>query len=95
MPTIDPKRLSEWTSAVTVHSTGNGLGTEALEHFGPVAIPALLAEREEMLALLRSLECGAENTCPSCRATVSRGGHENDTLGEHMPDCLLAAMLRG
>jgi hypothetical protein len=32
---------------------------------------------------------------PGVIATVARGGHEKDTLGEHKPDCLLAAMLRG
>lgn len=66
------------------------------------AVPALFAEREEALAVLREVEWGGtENgaaVCPSC------GGYHEDPPGDlgfygarrgHAPDCRLAALLKG
>jgi hypothetical protein len=62
------------------------------------AVPALLAEREEMLAVLREVEWSARadvidevpieeaQACPACLA-IQRTGHA--------PGCRLAALLRG
>lgn len=57
-------------------------------------VPALLADREELLGMLRQVEwTTAPGTdvsfCPSCRARAMPGE------ARHAPDCRLAALLRG
>ncbi len=55
----------------------------------PEAVPALLADRVELVALLRELEwCGLSTDgmeCPTCSQTLIEG---------HRADCRLAAFLR-
>jgi hypothetical protein len=68
------------------------------------AVPALLSEREEMLALLRGLEWVGPDTqggwsCPSCTADASvrwvPERQDSEVIpGTHAPDCRLAAFLR-
>lgn len=93
---IDPKKIAEWRALADAATHG----TPAWDDLAPVdadflrtarvAVPALLAEREEMLALLRAMQWavpqGMARVCPSCRGVFGEGGHT--------PDCRLAAFLR-
>lgn len=113
---IDQKKITEWKSAweeIAVWSghaqqgdAGAGRAASArLAGLASEAFPALLAERDELLALLREIQwadnSGDEYTaeCPCCGGTspVSAANHDydpNDRDISHRPDCRLAAFLR-
>ncbi len=97
---IDPKKIEEWKEVVraaTVEFRDSSgwvrrgeepqyrfVGVQALAQ----AAKVLLAEREEMLAVLRELEWSGlvvEAACPICEA------YSGTT---HAPDCRLAALIR-
>jgi hypothetical protein len=65
------------------------------------AVPQLLAEREEMLEMLREVEWskpvgvdGCIDACPACLGQKPWRNERGDTGGGHAPDCRLAAFLR-
>lgn len=93
---IDPKKIEEWKAECAYTRDTDGVTWEHKAR-GPAviaheAVPALLAEREEVLALLREVEwsatidqnAGGEHACPECFCGEPEG---------HAPDCRLAAFL--
>jgi hypothetical protein len=97
---IDPKKIAEWKVAVFLAMHGedqvestNELGITARE-----AIPDLLAERAEMLALLRDVEWSdrdhVQRRCCRFCGEYAPEGDRDDSLG-HALDCRLAAFLKG
>lgn len=79
--------------------------TRTLNRAGALAaaVPVLLAEREEMLAVLREVEWGGGGMrCPSCGSTEVEAARAMEKYGQrpvfglhgHAPDCRLAALLR-
>ena len=86
---IDAKKIAEWKELVDTARTSRARETAAflLRDAADEALPALLAERASLLALLREVdkETRAAVPCPICR--------EPDV--PHAPDCRLAAALRG
>jgi hypothetical protein len=89
---IDPKRIKEWEE--------DWVSYERLATSFPVrdAVPALLAERAELLALLREVEWA-----PSMASDTDLMGEDYDRCPKclmerrdaHAPGCRLAAALRG
>jgi len=74
---IDPKKIAEWSDALRPETLGrSGPGSRFIV-LAIEAIPTLLAEREEMLALLREVEEEADGvaigrTCSYCRRIAKR-----------------------
>jgi hypothetical protein len=87
---IDPKRIEELKRIVSNVEPGAVLSRRWLAE----GVTDLLAEREELIGLLREIEWVAANTdrdrawCPSCKGVGSIRGH-----GGHHPNCRLAALI--
>ncbi len=97
---IDPKKIAEWQRLVdeVMPLGGMVIGAGARAERAAVgllgATIALLAEREELLALLREVERNCTATdgyaiCPICSPEFSPSPEPPD----HKPDCRLAALL--
>ena len=105
---IDPKKIAEWKAYLLqprLLRCSEMLSDEEVRAMRALydAVPALLAEREEGLSLLRLLEWSGEDaTCPCCE------GYRPDTdpawlvantvnpkIGHGPLDCRLAAFLYG
>ena len=100
---IDPKKIEEYR---TIESDTEG-DTSLRLHLYQQAVPALLAEREELIALLRKVEW-ADNSdgeydqaCPCCARRLANNGCKCEHcvaafgMGSHAADCELAAFLKG
>jgi hypothetical protein len=83
---IDPKKIEEWRAAY-VRLAGTMAPSGDAARIIADAFPALLAEREEMLALLREI-ANEVKRCPRCG--MSYCGVAED----HAPDCRIAAFLK-
>jgi hypothetical protein len=106
---IDPKKIAEWRELLAIAQRpveddflkalerGRQIGVLACE-----AVPALLSERDELIALLREVEWAAVAgyRCPICHGrrpgTLSHYDLQDPGLDRsegHAPDCRLGAFL--
>lgn len=103
MPTIDPKKIEGW-KVLASFDGGEGLESRDVREIVRVALPALLAEREEMLAVLREVEWAGRAwevdpeyaCCPVCggfRQECLPSGRDGSFIG-HAPDCRLDAEIQ-
>lgn len=100
MDMIDPKKIEEWTERMAFYSSVERYGGKQARDEGQAdvareALPALLAEREEMLAVLREVEWNGDSAvfeCPICRGEWDDLHHFGQ---QHAPNCRLAALLNG
>lgn len=100
---IDPKKIAEWRERY-LRVAGSTLESRHAAALIAEALPALLAEREEMLAVLRKVEWSAtrgtyeQEACPVCGAgrydPPEPGPLRDDNRVGHAPDCRLAALLK-
>jgi hypothetical protein len=95
---IDPKKIAEWKR---IEEDSEGDNSLRLFLYGQ-ALPALLFERDELIALLREIQWAAVAgyRCPICRGrrpgTLSHYDLQDPGLDHsegHAPDCRLARAL--